>query len=47
MADEQQILAEATASSDRVWQGYADYHPTGRPVSAAFPASYPVFGSQP
>jgi len=45
VADEQQILAEAAASSDRVWQGYADYHPTGRDVASAFPASYRPFGT--
>jgi cytosine/adenosine deaminase-related metal-dependent hydrolase len=47
VADEGRILAEATASSERVWNGYACYNPKGRDVSTAFPPSYPSFGSNP
>ncbi|MFO1158676.1 MAG: amidohydrolase family protein [Reyranellaceae bacterium] len=47
MADEQQILADAAASSNKVWAGYGQYHPKGRDVAVAFPPSYPTFGSSP
>lgn len=46
MVDEQQLLAEVTASSDRVWAGYGHYNPRGRDVAEAFPPSYPSFGSR-
>lgn len=47
MADEQQLLAEAAASSKEVWAGYGHYDPSGRAVDLAFPPSYPSFGAHP
>jgi hypothetical protein len=44
MVDEAQLLAEVTASSNRVWAGYGQYNPKGRDVAAAFPPSYSTFG---
>ncbi len=47
MVDEAQLLAEVSASSNRVWAGYGKYNPKGRDVAEAFPPSYPSFGSRP
>src|SRR6202012_2255067 len=43
MADEAEILAAATTSSDRVWASYGRYNPHGRDVSEAFPPSLPDY----
>lgn len=39
MADQDRILAEATASAQRVWAGHGRYHPSGRDADEAFPPS--------
>jgi 5-methylthioadenosine/S-adenosylhomocysteine deaminase len=43
MADEAEILAATTTSSERVWAGYGRYNARGRDVTEAFPPSLPDF----
>ena len=45
MASEEQILADVTASSERLWAGYGNYDAHGKHLSVAFPPSLPDFGS--
>ena len=45
MASEEELLADVTASSERLWAGYGRYDAKGKDVSAAFPPSLPDFGS--
>jgi len=37
MADQDEILAAAAASSEKVWAGHAGYDPGKRSVEQAFP----------
>jgi hypothetical protein len=39
--DEQALLEEVRTSSERMWQHYSLYHPSGQTLAERFPAALP------